>query len=62
MLLFDLYIILSECNAWEMLGGLMTVPVVCLLRTTGIWSMKASESTSASLRASLVDLESLRSS
>ena len=57
MFFFDLHIVGSECYTGEILGGLEIMSFI-LLFTFKIWTIKASESASASLRASLVDLES----
>ena len=62
MFSFNLHIFWGEVDAGKLLRGMMTMVVVFLSHIAGIWAAKISASANASLKASLVDLKSLRSS
>ena len=58
----NLHIIFREGDAGSILGGMEAILYIFLPWSAGIWVMKTSTLARASLKASLVDFESLSSS
>ena len=59
---FNLHVFWGEGDAGKMLRGVVAMVIVSSPHIAGIWVIKISASANASLKVSLVDLKSLRSS
>ena len=62
MFLFNLHVFWSEGDVGKLFRGMVAMVAVFLSHIAGICIVKTSGSANASLRASLVDLESFKSS